>query len=55
MSKRELTFDPETGAIYISLPPARGESNTVVKTVEVGSRMNYDLNDKGSVIGIEIL
>lgn len=54
-----VTYDPVADAAYIYLTPeipAGGVATTVpVDSIAIGGMVNIDLDDKGVIVGIEVL
>ncbi|MEM2140998.1 DUF2283 domain-containing protein [Nitrososphaera sp.] len=46
-----MTYDPEAKALYIELK----EGKKVAKTIPAGNDRYFDLDEKGEVVGVEIL
>ncbi|NWG38098.1 MAG: DUF2283 domain-containing protein [Nitrososphaera sp.] len=46
-----VTYDPEAKALYIELK----EGKKVAKTIPAGNDRYFDLDEKGEVVGVEIL
>jgi uncharacterized protein YuzE len=46
----EMTYDPESGALYVSL-----SDNPVVSTEQPMPRLLVDLDAHGEMVGVEIL
>ena len=49
----QLTFDPDTKVLYITL--ADDQDYKVAKTVEFAQEVFIDLDERGKVLGIEML
>lgn len=50
MPHLHVSYDPAAGATYVSV-----EDGKVVRTVALGDLVNVDLDDSGTVTGIEFL
>jgi len=49
-----LTYDRKANAWYVALPLKRKKTRTV-RTLTSNNQINWDLDQKGNVVGIEIL
>ena len=48
--RAEAEFDPEAGAVYIRLKDGK-----IARTVNVSAIVNFDIDEKRDIIGIEIV
>jgi len=47
--------DPEAGASYATLAPGGIPPGGVARTVEVSDSINVDLDEDGTVLGVEVI